>query len=250
MLKIKELSKTFGKGTPDEVQALRNINLEINAGEFVVVVGDNGSGKSTFFNCIAGSLMPDKGKITINKKEISRLNDFERAKFIGRVFQNPSDGVASDLTVSDNYRLAELRDKSKGFRFGKNHEFTERLMTALAWPAMGLENKVNALVGSLSGGQRQVLSLLMATAVNPDLLLLDEPTAALDPAVSEKVMHLSNDLIRAKNITAIMITHQLQHAIDYGDRILFMRQGMIARDVKKAENKPVDINDILTFFHR
>lgn len=250
MLKIEDLSKTFGKGTPDEVQALRDINLEINTGEFVVVLGDNGSGKSTFFNCIAGSLIPDQGKIIINGQEIGRLNDFERSKFIGRVFQDPSDGVASDLTVSDNYRLAELRDKTKGLKFGKDKAFNERLMEALAWPSMGLENKVNALAGSLSGGQRQVLSLLMATAVRPDVLLLDEPTAALDPAVSEKVMQLSNDLIREKNITAIMITHQLQHALDYGDRILFMRQGMIARDVKKAENKPMTINDILAFFHR
>jgi putative ABC transport system ATP-binding protein len=249
MLEIKGLSKTFGLGSPDPVKALNNINLSITQGEFVIILGDNGSGKSTLFNCIAGTVFPDEGSIMLNELNITAWQDYKRAGLIARIFQNPTDGTAPDLSVSDNYRLAELRADKRKIHFGKNQAFKDRLIERLKWPDMGLEHKINALTGSLSGGQRQVLSLLMATAVSPQLLLMDEPTAALDPGVADKVMKISERIIREQGITAIMITHQLSHAVEYGDRILFMRQGSIVKNVKKDESKKMNIAHLAAFFY-
>ena len=249
-LKIEDLSKTFGKDRPDPILALKEINLCLEKGEFLVVIGDNGSGKSTLLNCIAGSTMPDNGKIFVNQHEITFTPEYKRSKMIGRVFQDPTSGTASDLSISDNYRLAELRGKKHKFLLGKNKAFHQRLEERLQILEMGLETKTAAICSGLSGGQRQALSLLMATASDTSLLLLDEPTAALDPKSAEIVMKNAEQIIKNQKLTALMVTHNLQHAVDYGDRIIFMRHGEIMHDVKKNKNETLSISALRAFFEQ
>jgi len=249
-LHIEKLNLTFNKNSQNSIVALDNVNLTMAAGDFAIITGDNGSGKSTLLNCIAGKLFADKGNIVIANQQINHLLEHQRSQWIGRVFQNPADGTAADLSISDNYRLAELRGKKHSLLPGKNKAFQQRLKERLSLLGMNLENKTEQMVGNLSGGQRQALSLLMATAADTKLLLLDEPTAALDPKSADLVLQIADKLISTEKITTLMVTHSLKHALDFGKRLLFMRDGQVMHDVKKSENNNIDIQQLRAWFDR
>lgn len=248
MLQATQLTKYFNKGTPSRVLALDHVSLQLEAKEFMVIIGSNGSGKSTLLNLIAGNYFPDEGTITINGTNVTSKPDFKRSKWIARVFQDPLKGTASDLTILDNFRLATLRTKRKGFRIGINQQFRKFVREKVAVLNLGLENKLDTMVGKLSGGQRQALTLLMAAMDNPEILLLDEPTAALDPRSSEIVMKLADQLIREQQLTAILVTHNLRQALDYGSRLIMMDKGTIRYDHSGAEKKKLPLQELQKWF--
>jgi putative tryptophan/tyrosine transport system ATP-binding protein len=236
MIKIEAADKVFSLGG-ELIYALKDVNLQIKKGEFVIMLGSNGSGKTTLLNCLAGSLKLNSGKIIIRNNDVTSLPEHRRSKWISRVFQDPLSGTASDLTILENFRLAALRTKPKMLRIGIDEEFRKRVRDSVATLNLGLENKLNIRAGSLSGGQRQALTLLMAVMDESEILLLDEPAAALDPSTAEVIMQLAEKVIRENNLTAILVTHNLKHAIAYGDRIILMREGKVAEDFKKTEKK-------------
>jgi putative ABC transport system ATP-binding protein len=248
MLKIDNIKKTFNAGTVNEVKALQGVSLEIEDGSFVCVLGTNGSGKSTLLNAIAGSFFVDEGKISIDKTDITRWGEHERAKLIGRVFQNPFSGTAPNMSIEENLALSLKRGKKRGLGWGlpvsTNKKFTEMVRPL----NMGLEDRLGNPIGKLSGGQRQALTLLMATAIKPNLLLLDEHTAALDPKTAAKVIDLTQKVISADNLTTMMVTHSMQQAVNLGDRIIMMHQGQIAYDFKGEDKKRLKVNDLLNLF--
>lgn len=231
MLKLQNISKKFGFGSADEKVIFENLNLYIKKGEFVIIVGGNGAGKSTLMNLISGSILPDLGKIFIDGKNVTNLPEHKRAKFIGRVFQDPLKGSCPNLTVEENLSLAMLRNKKRTLRFGINKGVRENLKQELEKLNLGLENRLDAKMGTLSGGQRQAITLLMATLVKPKILLLDEHTAALDPKSSEKVLNLTQKIISEGSITTLMITHNLNHAMKLGGRLIVLDSGKIKHDV-------------------
>jgi len=229
MISLKGISKTFNKGSANENMLLNDFNLDIHRNEFTVIVGSNGSGKSTLLNLLAGSIQPDEGQILIDDNDISSLKDFQRSKWIARIFQDPLSGTAPELSILENFRLASIRTHTKTLKVGTNTIFREKVREMVAGLGLGLENKLEQSMGSLSGGQRQALTLLMATSDETQLLLLDEPIAALDPKTSITIMKLANDIIRQANLTAVMVTHSMKDAIEYGDRIILLREGKIAK---------------------
>jgi putative ABC transport system ATP-binding protein len=231
MISISNLSKTFNSGDVNAVKALNGVNLDIGSGEFLVIVGANGSGKSTLLNCLAGSVLPTSGQIIINENNVTRLPEFKRSKWIARVFQSPLSGTAPDLSILENFRLAALRTGPKTLSIGINESFKSIVKEKVSMLDMGLENKINQPIGTLSGGQRQALTLLMAVMDDVKLLLLDEPTAALDPKSAETVMKTANTLISDYNLTAVLITHNMKEAFSYGNRIIQMYEGEIIRDL-------------------
>lgn len=235
MLNITNLSKTFNMGTDNEARIFNDFNLHVNKGECTGILGANGCGKSTLFNIISGLVMPEKGIISIKGKNINSLKENERARFIGRVHQNPSAGVSPSLTILENISLSDKKCQKftlkKLIRKNKIEEFKELLKTL----DLGLENKLDTEVKYLSGGQRQALSLLMATMNKPDLLLLDEHTAALDPKTSRLIMEKTQELIRTQNITTMMISHNIKDTIKYSDRILMLDRGQIILDVRRGQ---------------
>ncbi|EHQ30241.1 ABC transporter ATP-binding protein [Mucilaginibacter paludis] len=244
MINLTDIHQTFNRGKANEVKALTGINLDINKGEFVVIVGSNGSGKSTLLNMITGSILPGQGIINIDGENVTKLPDYERSQWIARVFQNPLSGTASDLSILDNFRLAALRTKPKGLNIGINNTFIEVVKSRIAILGMGLENKLYQPMGTLSGGQRQALTLLMSVMDDCKILLLDEPTAALDPRSADIVMRTADQLIKDFSLTAILITHHLKDAFIYGNRIIQMAEGKIIRDIAgndKAELKQTDL---------
>lgn len=246
MIQLNHISKTFNKGGANEVAALKDINLHIPKGEFVVVIGTNGSGKSTLFNILAGTELNDTGEVLINGTNVSRMQEHKRARWVARVFQNPLSGSAPDLSVLDNFRLAALRTKNKGFTIGTGPAFRKTVEEKIATIGMGLEGKVEQPMGTLSGGQRQALTLLMSVMDDTSLLLLDEPTAALDPRSAHTVIETANKLIKEYQLTAILITHDLKQAWQYGNRLVQMREGTIVRDLQataKAVLKPQEMYD-------
>ena len=249
MIEIKDISKTFNKGSADEIIALKNINLKINQGDFITVVGHNGSGKSTLLNIISGSIFPDKGQILFDQSEITKLPEFKRSRNISRVFQNPLAGTASDLTILENFRLASLRSKSKSLLIGNNNEFRTIVCDQLKILNMGLENKSDTLMGRLSGGQRQALTLLMSVFDETQILLLDEPTAALDPKSASIVMELTEKIISERKLTALMVTHRMKDAIQYGNRLLMMKDGSIENEYIGATKNTINTNDLLMWFN-
>ena len=230
MLKLQNISKKFGFGSADEKVIFENLNLYIKKGEFVIIVGGNGAGKSTLMNLISGSILPDLGKIFIDGKDVTNLPEHKRAKFIGRVFQDPLKGSCPNLTVEENLSLAMLRNKKRTLHFGINKINRENLKHELEKLNLGLENRLDAKMGTLSGGQRQAITLLMATLVKPKILLLDEHTAALDPKSSEKVLNLTQKIISEGSITTLMITHNLNHAMKLGNRLIILDSGKIKND--------------------
>jgi putative ABC transport system ATP-binding protein len=248
MISLQKISKFFNKGKVTEVIALNNISLQIRKGEFVVIVGANGSGKTTLLNMIEGSQMPTVGTIEINGQDVTPLPEYKRSRWIARVFQNPHNGTAPDLTILDNFRLASLRTQRKNLVIGINEEFKKKVREKISGLNMGLENKIDQPMGSLSGGQRQALTLLMSVMDNTDILLLDEPTAALDPKSASVVLHLADQLNKNLDITTILITHNLKDALTYGNRLIQLQEGNITRDLKKGDKSGLSIQEIFKWF--
>lgn len=249
ILKLENIHKTFNQGLANEVVLFEGLNVEIEKGEFVTIIGSNGSGKSTFFNIVSGSIIQDKGKIEFNGKDISRLPEHKRSQFVGRVFQDPMKGTAPSLSILENMSMAFNKGKSYNLTKGVDKSLTGRFQEELAGMELNLENKLDIKVGSLSGGQRQSLSLLMATMIKPDLLLLDEHTAALDPKTSDLIINLTDKIVKEKEITTIMITHNLKHAISYGNRLLMFHKGKIIFDIKGEEKQNLTVEKLIDKFN-
>jgi putative ABC transport system ATP-binding protein len=248
MIVIDDVHKVFNKGKANQVNAVNGISLDIKNEEFLVIVGSNGSGKTTLLNLVAGSVIPDRGTITIDDNEVTRLADYKRSQWIARVFQNPMSGTASDLSILDNFRLAAIRTKPKGLSIGIDDKFKQEVKDKIATLGMGLENKIEQPMGTLSGGQRQALTLLMSVMDSCKVLLLDEPTAALDPRSAEVVMRTADKLIADFKLTAILITHNLKDAYNYGTRIIQMSEGLIINDLDQKQKASLKQNDLFNWF--
>jgi len=248
MIELQHITKVFNRGQVNEVTALSDVSLSIQKGEFVVVIGSNGSGKSTLFNIIAGAETPTNGQVIIDKKDVTKLAEYKRSQWIARVFQNPLSGTAPDLSIIDNFRLAALRTKSKQLTIGVNEAFKKTVRDKIATLGMGLENKIEQQMGSLSGGQRQALTLLMSVMDKTDILLLDEPTAALDPRSANTILQTADTLIKEYNLTAILITHNLKDAYQYGNRLVQMNEGKVLRDLDKNTKAALTQNDLFQWF--
>ena len=250
MLDIQNLSVTFNSGSIDEKNVLHDLNLHVETGEFICIIGSNGAGKSTILNTIAGSIIPDKGKILLDNTDITYVKEYQRASYIGRLFQDPLKGTAPNMTIEENLALACLSAKEKKSPFSwitsKERELFKEQLKMLD---MGLEDRMHTLVGNLSGGQRQALTLLMATIVPPKLLLLDEHTAALDPKAAAKIMKLTQEIVQKHHITCLMVTHQMQQALEVGDRTIMMNDGHIVIDIKGEQRANMSVYDLMERFH-
>ncbi|MDO5388960.1 MAG: ATP-binding cassette domain-containing protein [Clostridia bacterium] len=248
MLEIKNAVKVFAQGTPNEHKALDNVSIKLDKGDFVTIVGSNGAGKSTLFNSICGNFWLDKGSIILDEKDITYLPEHKRALEIGRVFQDPMKGTAPNLTIEENIALAYSKNKKGMFSFAVNKKEKEMFREALMEFDMGLEDRMKTKVGLLSGGQRQVVTLLMCTFVMPKLLLLDEHTAALDPATADKVMDITNSIVKRNRLTTLMITHNITSALNTGNRTIMMDEGSIILDIKSDERKNMSVDDLLNMY--
>jgi putative ABC transport system ATP-binding protein len=248
MIAINDIHKVFNKGKANQVNAVNGITLQIENQEFLVIVGSNGSGKTTLLNLVAGSVLPDKGSIIIDDNDVTNLADYKRSQWIARVFQNPMSGTASDLSILDNFRLAAIRTSPKGLSIGINDKFKREVKDKIATLGMGLENKTEQSMGTLSGGQRQALTLLMSVMDSCKVLLLDEPTAALDPRSADIVMRTADKLISDFKLTAILITHNLKDAYNYGTRIIQMAEGLVINDLNQKEKAALKQNDLFDWF--
>ena len=248
MLELRKINKTFHKGQVSETKALSDISLEVKAHDFLVIVGANGSGKSTLLNSISGSTTIDSGKILLEGKEIQNLAEHQRSKWIARVFQNPLAGTAPALSILDNFRLAALRTVPKMLKIGTSLQFKQQVQEKIATLNMGLENKLDQQMGTLSGGQRQALTLLMSVMSDLKILLLDEPTAALDPKSAKMVMKLAQKLIQQHQLTTILITHNLNEAIHYGNRLIQLEEGQIKRVIEQKEKTNLNQSEMLSWF--
>jgi putative tryptophan/tyrosine transport system ATP-binding protein len=248
MIQINNLYKTFNPGKPNQVNAVNGIDLQIKSEEFLVIVGPNGSGKTTLLDMVAGSVFPEEGTIDIDGKDVTKLPDYRRSQWIARVFQNPMSGTAADLSILDNFRLAAIRTRSKGLSIGINETFKNQVREKISTLGMGLENKIEQQMGTLSGGQRQALTLLMSVMDSCKVLLLDEPTAALDPRSAELVMRTADELIKDYRLTSILITHNLKDAYTYGNRIILMGEGHILKDLNAQEKTSLKQTDLFDWF--
>lgn len=248
MLEIKGVYKTFNPGTINEKKALNGIDLTLNDGDFVTVIGGNGAGKSTLLNMVTGVYPVDCGSIKIDGIDITSLPEYKRAKYFGRVFQDPMTGTAADMQIDENLALAARRGKMRTLRNGVSKKEREEFKELLKKLDLGLENRLTSKVGLLSGGQRQAITLLMATMQNPKLLLLDEHTAALDPQTAAKVLSLTDELISAGNITTLMITHNMKDAIRLGNRLIMMYDGKVIYDISGEDKKNLHVSDLLELF--
>jgi ABC-type uncharacterized transport system, ATPase component len=250
MLRIENVSKTFFPGSVNEKKALDNVNLHMVPGDFVTVIGSNGAGKSTILNSIAGVFPIDSGKIVIGETDISKMPEHKRAKYIGRVFQDPMLGTAAGMMIEENLAIAARRGKIPGFSWAIKEEERQAFREMLRELDLGLEDRLTARVGLLSGGQRQALTLLMATMQQPKLLLLDEHTAALDPKTADKVLKLTRSIIGRHHLTTLMITHNMRDALRFGNRLIMMNAGHIVVDVEGMEKDRLTIPDLLALFER
>ena len=248
MLEIKHISKTFNPGTVNEKQALKDLSLTLKNGDFVTVIGGNGAGKSTLLNAIAGVWLVDEGQILIDGKDVTKLPEFKRAAFLGRVFQDPMNGTAATMGIEENLALAFRRGDKRGLRQGINNSERKLYRDLLAGLGLGLEDRLTSKVGLLSGGQRQALTLLMATLKKPKLLLLDEHTAALDPKTAAKVLDTTETIVNRDHLTTLMITHNMRDAIQIGNRLIMMNNGRIIYDVEGEEKKRLTVDDLLKKF--
>ena len=248
MLELNNVTKIFNAGTVNEKVALDDLSLTLNDGDFVTVIGGNGAGKSTMLNAIAGVWKPDAGRILIDGTDVTGMPEHKRAKFLGRVFQDPMMGTAADMEIAENLALAARRGRSRGLKWGITRKEREQYREQLAQLGLGLEDRMSAKVGLLSGGQRQAVTLLMATLQRPKLLLLDEHTAALDPATAAIVMSLTEKIITGEQLTAVMVTHNMQNAITYGNRLVMMDRGKIILDIAGEEKSKLTIEDLLEKF--
>lgn len=250
MLKLEQINKIFNEATPDEKIALDDINLELETGDFVTVIGSNGAGKSTMMNMISGALTPDFGVIEIDGKNVGKLPEYKRSQMIGRVFQDPMAGTAPAMTIEENLAMAYSRNKRRGLRRGVTKKRRDFFRESLETLHLNLENRLNAKVGLLSGGERQALSLLMATFTKPSILLLDEHTAALDPSRASLITDLTKELVKKDKLTTLMVTHNMQQALDLGNRLIMMDKGQIILEVEAEEKKNLTIDKLMTEFQR
>ena len=248
MLKIENVTKTFNPGTVNEKVALKNLNLHLQEGDFVTVIGGNGAGKSTMLNAVAGVWGVDSGTITIGGNNVTNLPEYKRAKFIGRVFQDPMMGTAATMQIEENLALAARRGKPRTLRAGITRAEREQYVEQLKILDLGLEDRLTAKVGLLSGGQRQALTLLMATLQRPKLLLLDEHTAALDPKTAAKVLEATEKIVQKDHLTTMMITHNMRDAIAHGNRLVMMYDGRVVVDVSGEEKKNLTVEQLLNLF--
>lgn len=248
MLSIQHASKTFQPGTPNQHTALNDLSLQLQTGEFVTIIGTNGAGKSTLFNAICGSFFLDKGRIMLDEDDITFMAEHKRALKVGRVFQDPMKGTAPDMTVKENLAVAYARTHRRALQKALRKQDLEVFRTELATFGMGLEDRMGTKVGLLSGGQRQAVSLLMCTIASPKLLLLDEHTAALDPAAAEKVMAITRQVVREKNLTTLMITHNINQALHTGSRTIMMSGGEIVLDIDEGERSGLTVPALLEMY--
>ena len=249
MLTLTGLRKTFNPGTVNEVRALQGVDLTIDDGSFVIVLGMNGSGKSTLLNAVAGTFYLDEGRIELAGHDVTRWAEHRRAQLIGRVFQNPFSGTAPTMSIAENFALAARRGKPRGLGFALATDLMAPLRDRIASLKMGLENRLDNAIGSLSGGQRQALTLLMASWLKPELLLLDEHTAALDPKSGDQVIALSEEVIKRDRLTTLMVTHSMQQAVSLGDRLIMMHRGAVLHDFRGAEKKRLRADDLIDLFN-
>ena len=250
MLKIENVRKVFNAGTVNEKVALNGLSLELKPGDFVTVIGGNGAGKSTMLNSVAGVYNVDEGKILIDGVDVTHLPEYKRAKFIGRVFQDPMMGTAADMWIEENLALAARRGMPRTLRSGITAKEREYYKEQLKILDLGLEERMTSKVGLLSGGQRQALTLLMATLQQPKLLLLDEHTAALDPKTADKVLEATEKIVHANNLTTLMITHNMRDAIEHGNRLIMMYDGRIVVDIGGEEKKKLTVEQLLSLFSK
>jgi len=248
MLDVRGISKTFHTGTPNEVRALQRVDLSIDDGSFVVVIGTNGSGKSTLLNAVAGTFPVDTGSIRLAGHDVTRWPEHRRARLIGRVFQNPFSGTAPDMSIAENLALAARRGRRRGLGWALRGDFTQVMRERVRRLGLGLEDRLNNPIGTLSGGQRQALTLLMATWLKPKLLLLDEHTAALDPKSADQVVRLSEEVIARDHLTTLMVTHSMHQAASLGDRLIMMYRGRVIHDFRGAEKRRLRVDDLLARF--
>ncbi|MFS0782948.1 ABC transporter ATP-binding protein [Bacillus sp. 1P06AnD] len=250
MLQLKQIYKVFNEGTPDEKMALSNIQLNLEKGDFVTVIGSNGAGKSTLMNMVSGKLKPDIGEVAIDGVQVNGLPEHKRARQIGRVFQDPMAGTAPTMTIEENLAIAYGRTTPRKLRLGVTKKRKDFFRTKLESLHLGLENRLNAKVGLLSGGERQALSLLMATFTEPKILLLDEHTAALDPSRAELVTELTKNIVKEYGLTTLMVTHNMQQALDLGNRLIMMDKGQIIFTSDQEQKKQLTIEKLLSEFQR
>jgi putative ABC transport system ATP-binding protein len=248
MLEVRHITKTFNPGTPNELRALQGVNLEVSDGSFVVIIGTNGSGKSTLLNALAGSFHTDSGSIRLAGNDITTWPEHRRAKLIGRVFQNPFTGTAANMSIAENLALAACRGKPRRLGWTLRQRLANEFRARISELNMGLENRLKNPIGSLSGGQRQALTLLMATWLRPEVLLLDEHTAALDPKSADQVIALTDAIIRRDKLTTLMVTHSMQQAANLGGRLIMMHRGRIIQDFQGEEKKRIRVDDLLSRF--
>lgn len=248
MIEIAGIHKVYNRGKANQVNAINGVDLQIAEQEFLVIVGSNGSGKTTLLNLVAGSVLPSSGTIHIEGNDVTKLADYRRSEWIARVFQNPLSGTAPDLSILDNFRLAAIRTKPKGLSIGINDQFKKQVKDKISTLGMGLENKTEQLMGTLSGGQRQALTLLMSVMDTCKVLLLDEPTAALDPRSADIVMKTADKLIKDFKLTSILVTHNLKDAYIYGNRIIQMGEGKILHDLKGGDKLALKQSDLFDWF--
>jgi putative ABC transport system ATP-binding protein len=250
MLQLSNVSKLFNPGTPDEKIALMGINLKLNPGDFITVIGSNGAGKSTLMNVISGVMTPDVGEVRIDGHAIQQLPEYRRSEWIGRVFQDPMAGTAPRMTIEENLAMAYARGKKRGLRFGATANKRTIFRQELRRLGIGLEDRLRAKVGMLSGGERQALSLLMATFTKPQILLLDEHTAALDPARAELITRLTKEIVTGMKLTTLMVTHNMEQAIRLGNRLIMMDRGRIILDINEQRKKDLTVDQLLGEFEQ
>jgi len=248
MLEVREVKKTFNRGTPDQVCALQGIDLTMDAGSFLVVIGTNGSGKSTLLNALAGTFQVDSGTISLGGVNITRWSEHQRAKLIGRVFQNPFSGSAANMSIAENLALAARRGRPRRLGWLLDRQVKSELQARVRQLNMGLEDRLESPIGLLSGGQRQALTLLMATWLKPELLLLDEHTAALDPKSADQVIEFTDEIVERETLTTLMVTHSMNQAANLGDRLVMMHRGRIVQDFHGAERRRIRVDDLLARF--
>jgi putative ABC transport system ATP-binding protein len=251
LLKLKRITKVFSKGTVDQVRALDKIDLDVDAEDYIAIIGSNGAGKTTLLNIIAGVYPPENGgKIIVNDRNISGLSEYRRARYVGRVYQDPHVGTAAKMSIEENMAMALLRGQPRGLRVATNKQRRELFCAALAPLGLGLENRLGALVGTLSGGQRQALALVMATLSKPAILLLDEHVATLDPRTAQIVLDLTEMLVKREKMTTIMVTHNMELALRHGNRLIMMHKGRIVVDMNQEQRADLIINDLVVAFER
>ncbi|WP_174730662.1 ABC transporter ATP-binding protein [Mesobacillus harenae] len=250
MLQLRQIYKVFNEGTPDEKIALDHVNLDLKQGDFVTVIGSNGAGKSTLMSVISGKIFPDLGVVKVDGKNVTQVSEHRRASLIGRVFQDPMAGTAPSMTIEENMAIAYGRMKKRGMALGVSKKKRSFFKETLENLHLGLENRLEAKVGLLSGGERQALSLLMATFTEPKILLLDEHTAALDPSRAELVTQLTKEIVEKYGLTTLMVTHNMQQALDLGNRLIMMDQGQVIFEAEEQEKEALSVDKLLAEFQR